>query len=80
MTDQTSSRRCSADISVQHIYAFFLVLARVTPLFLVAPVFSSQMLLPRVRTVIAVAIALGLTRSRSTARRCRPTCCRWPAW
>jgi flagellar biosynthetic protein FliR len=48
-------------IAPVHVYAFFLVLARITPLFLVAPGFSSQMLVPRVRTVIAVAISIGLT-------------------
>lgn len=48
-------------ISTQNVFAFFLVLARVTPLFIVAPGFSSQMLMPRVRSVLAVAIALGLT-------------------
>lgn len=48
-------------ISVQHVYAFFMVLARITPLFLVAPGFSSQMLIPRARSVIAVALALGMT-------------------
>jgi flagellar biosynthesis protein FliR len=48
-------------INPQHIYAFFLVLTRITPLFLVAPVFSSTMLLPSVRSVIGVAIAIGLT-------------------
>jgi flagellar biosynthetic protein FliR len=39
----------------------FLVLARVTPLFLVAPMFSSNMLIPQVRAVLGVALALGLT-------------------
>lgn len=48
-------------ISSQHVFAFFLVLARITPLFIVAPGFSSQMLIPRVRSVLAVALALGLT-------------------
>jgi flagellar biosynthetic protein FliR len=48
-------------ISVQHVVAFFWVLARITPLFVVAPGFSSQMLVPRVRSVLAVAIAIGLT-------------------
>jgi flagellar biosynthesis protein FliR len=50
-----------AGIGTANVFAFFLVLARVTPLFLVAPVFSSPMLVPRVRSVLAVAIALGLT-------------------
>lgn len=40
---------------------FMLVLARVTPLFLVAPLFSSRQVPPRVRTIVAVALAIGLT-------------------
>jgi flagellar biosynthetic protein FliR len=40
---------------------FFLVLARVTPLFIVAPLFSSKMIPAAVRGVIAVGIAIGLT-------------------
>lgn len=47
-------------ISAQHVLGFFLVLARVSPLFLVAPAFSSQMLIPRVRGALAVALAFGL--------------------
>ncbi len=39
---------------------FILVLARVTPLFFLAPLFSSQMIPPRVRGIIAVAISIGL--------------------
>ncbi len=42
-------------------HGFILVLARVTPLFLLAPLFSSAMIPPRVRGVIAVGIAIGLT-------------------
>ena len=45
----------------QQLAGFFLVLARVTPLFLLAPLFSSKMVPARVRTVIAVALAIGLT-------------------
>ena len=48
-------------IRAHEIYGFFLVLARISPLFVVAPGFSSQMLLPRVRSVLAVAIAFGIT-------------------
>jgi flagellar biosynthesis protein FliR len=48
-------------ISTQHVFAFFLVLGRITPLFILAPVFSSQLLIPRVRSVLAVGLALGLT-------------------
>ncbi len=39
---------------------FILVLARVTPLFLIAPPFSSPMIPPRVRVIIAVGISIGL--------------------
>ncbi|HKG40213.1 MAG TPA: flagellar biosynthetic protein FliR [Conexibacter sp.] len=40
---------------------FILVLARITPLFFVAPLFSSKQIPPRVRTIVAVALAVGLT-------------------
>ena len=40
---------------------FFLVLARISPLFVVAPLFSSKMVPTQVRTVVAVALAMGLT-------------------
>jgi flagellar biosynthesis protein FliR len=40
---------------------FILVLARVTPLFFIAPLFSSQMIPARVRGIIAVGITIGLT-------------------
>jgi flagellar biosynthetic protein FliR len=39
---------------------FILVLARVTPLFMLAPPFSSPMVPPRVRGIIAVGISIGL--------------------
>jgi flagellar biosynthesis protein FliR len=39
---------------------FILVLARVTPLFFIAPVFSSQMIPLRVRGIVAVGISIGL--------------------
>ncbi len=50
-----------AGIRTSNVFGFFLVLARVTPIFIVAPGFSSTMLVPRVRSVLAVAIAFGLT-------------------
>lgn len=40
---------------------FILVLARVTPLFVIAPLFSSQIIPPHVRGIIAVGISVGLT-------------------
>ncbi len=39
---------------------FILVLARVTPLFLIAPLFSSQMIPPHVKGLVAVGISVGL--------------------
>jgi flagellar biosynthesis protein FliR len=40
---------------------FILVLARVTPLFFIAPLFSSHLIPPHVRGIIAVGISIGLT-------------------
>ncbi len=40
---------------------FILVLARVTPLFLLAPLFSSNLIPARVKGLVAVALAVGLT-------------------
>ncbi len=45
----------------QQVVAFFLVLARLSPLFLLAPLFSSQMIPARVRGIVAVALAIGLS-------------------
>jgi flagellar biosynthesis protein FliR len=39
---------------------FILVLARVTPLFLIAPLFSSQIIPPHVKGLVAVGISVGL--------------------
>jgi flagellar biosynthetic protein FliR len=48
-------------IGEQHVTGFFLVLARVGPLFIVAPLFSSKMFPARARGVAAVALAVGLS-------------------
>jgi flagellar biosynthetic protein FliR len=45
----------------QHVLAFSLVLARVAPLFLLAPLFSSKAFPGRVRAVTAVALAIGIS-------------------
>jgi flagellar biosynthesis protein FliR len=47
-------------VSEQQLAGFILVLARVGPLFLLAPVFSSRMFPVRARGVAAVALAFGL--------------------
>ena len=44
----------------QQVAGFFLVLARVSPLFVLAPLFSSNLLPARVRGIVAVALAIGL--------------------
>ena len=49
-----------AGIGGSHVAAFFIVLARVTPLFFIAPMFSSKMIPRRVKAVVAVALAFGL--------------------
>ena len=48
-------------VGEQHVIAFFLVLARIGPLFVVAPLFSSKMIPVRGRGVAAVALAVGLS-------------------
>jgi flagellar biosynthesis protein FliR len=44
----------------QQVAGFFLVLARVSPLFVLAPLFSSNLIPMRVRGIVAVALAIGL--------------------
>jgi flagellar biosynthesis protein FliR len=48
-------------VSENQTAGFILVLARVSPLFLLAPIFSSKMIPIRARGVAAVAIAIGLS-------------------
>jgi flagellar biosynthetic protein FliR len=47
--------------SEQHLVGFILTLARIGPLFVIAPLFSSKMIPARARGVAAVAIAIGLS-------------------
>lgn len=49
------------EIGGAKVTGFFLVLARVSPLFVLAPLFSSKMLPVKVRSVVAVGLAIGLT-------------------
>jgi flagellar biosynthesis protein FliR len=44
----------------QHMAAFVLVLARVGPLFVLAPLFSSKLVSVRVRGIVAVGLAIGI--------------------
>jgi flagellar biosynthetic protein FliR len=48
-------------ITGEHVLAFFLVLARIAPLFVLAPVFSAQQLPKQVKATIGIALAVGLT-------------------
>ncbi len=52
--------RLIAQFGEQQVIGFFLVLARISPLFLVAPLFSSKMIPARARSVIAVGLAIGI--------------------
>jgi flagellar biosynthetic protein FliR len=49
-----------AQLAGNQLAGFILVLARVTPLFFLAPLFSSRMIPARVRGIVAVALAIGL--------------------
>ena len=60
MNGQQGASQLLAALGVSNVTGFFLVLARLTPLFLVAPVFSSRQVPARAKTVVALALALGL--------------------
>lgn len=45
----------------ESVTAFFLVLSRVSPLFVIAPLFSAKQLPKQVRGIVAVGLAIGLT-------------------
>jgi len=50
-----------SSIGPSHVVAFFLVLVRVAPLFVIAPLFSSKYLPPQVRAAVGIGLAIGLT-------------------
>jgi len=50
-----------AEFSEQQVAGFFLVLARISPLFLLAPLFSSKSIPRRVRGIVAVGLAFGIS-------------------
>lgn len=57
---QQTTEQLLAMLGVRNVLGFFLVLARVSPLFVIAPLFSSRQIPVRVRTIVALAFALGL--------------------
>ena len=50
-----------SQLGTSQLVGFVLVVARLVPLFILAPLFSSKMVPVRVRGIVAVALALGLT-------------------
>jgi flagellar biosynthesis protein FliR len=58
---QQSAQTLITEFGEQRVLAFFLVLARISPLFLLAPLFSSKLVQPRVKTVLALGLAIGLS-------------------
>jgi len=58
---QSSASVLIQEFGEQRVLAFFLVLARLSPLFVLAPLFSSRQLPARVRGILAVALAIGLS-------------------
>ena len=50
-----------ADFGTDQLVGFFLVLTRLVPLFLFAPLFSSKLVPMRVRGIVEVALAVGLS-------------------
>jgi flagellar biosynthesis protein FliR len=55
-----SPEQILAAFSEQQVAGFMLVLARISPLFLLAPLFSSKLLPVRARGIVAVGLALGI--------------------
>lgn len=62
-----------AQLDRNTIVGFILVLARVSPLFLLAPPFNSSMVPARARLIIACGSRSASRRSPCTARRSPPT-------
>jgi flagellar biosynthetic protein FliR len=58
---QQSAQTLVTEFGEQRVLAFFLVLARISPLFLLAPLFSSKLVQPRVKSVLAIGLAIGLS-------------------
>jgi flagellar biosynthesis protein FliR len=58
--DQATLNQLVGHITGANVTGFFLVLARITPMFVLAPIFSSKMMPPRVRGIVAIALTMGL--------------------
>ncbi len=58
---QATLNQLVGQVSGAKVTGFFLVLARISPLFVLAPLFSSKLMPAKVRGITAVALAVGLT-------------------
>ncbi|MCW2921923.1 MAG: flagellar biosynthetic protein FliR [Thermoleophilia bacterium] len=61
------------DIAVPQVIGFMLVVARLSGLFLIAPVFSSPMIPPRIKLMVLLALAATMTPIVATAAPTVPT-------
>jgi flagellar biosynthetic protein FliR len=55
-----NAQQLLANFSEQQVAGFMLVLARIAPLFILAPLFSSKSIPARARTIVAIGIAFGM--------------------
>lgn len=55
-------------LGVENILVFVCALTRLTPLFIIAPVFSSRQIPPQARAVIAIALAIGISPAADPGR------------
>jgi flagellar biosynthetic protein FliR len=58
---QSSAQQLISEFGEQRVLSFFLVLARISPLFILAPLFSSKLVPMRVRGICAVGLSIGLS-------------------
>jgi flagellar biosynthetic protein FliR len=70
---QTSAQQLISEFGAQRVLAFFLVLARISPLFLLAPLFSSKLVPMRVRGICAVGLSIGLSPVVTAGHAALPT-------
>ena len=56
-------------VSEQQVAGFMLVIARIAPLFIVAPMFSSKMIPGRVKGIAAVGLAVGIAPLATAGKR-----------
>jgi len=56
-----------AHFSEEQTAGFILVLARISPLFILAPMFSSKMIPARAKGIVAVALTIGIYPTASCA-------------